>query len=357
MPMEQTIWSLDARRPLDSAALNSETELEELICGDISILSRDWLIVNRQVRTQSGKYIDILCIDRDGDMVVVELKKSMTPREVTAQTIDYAASVSHMSIEDIAQEYLKFSNGRQSLSAAYKTRFGTALDENSVNQRVKMVIVAAQMDDGTERIIRFLRDTYGVDINILFFRIFRCGGERLLSRVWFEEAGEESAPAEPSRSVAWNGEYYVSFGETNDARNWEDARKYGFISAGGGSWYSKTLALLSPGDRIWVNIPHTGYVGAGIVTKSWQKACDAEFETDGVLRKMNALPLAGSYFAHAEDPELAEYVVGVKWLVTVDRQSAVKELGFFGNQNSVCRPQTDKWPFTVNRLKSCWHIE
>ena len=35
-----------------------------------------------------------------------------------------------------------------------------------------MVIVAAKMDDGTERIIRFLRDTYQVDINILFFHVF-----------------------------------------------------------------------------------------------------------------------------------------------------------------------------------------
>lgn len=357
MPMEQTIWSLDARRPLDSAALNSETELEDLICDDITLLSRDWLIVNRQVRTHNGKYIDILCIDRDGDMVVVELKKDMTPREVTAQTLDYAARVSRMSVEDIAQEYLKFSSGRQSLSAAYESRFGTALDENNFNQRVKMVIVAAQMDDGTERIIRFLRDTYSVDINILFFRIFRCGGERLLSRVWFEEADEESAAAEPRRSAAWNGEYYVSFGEGNNGRSWEDARKYGFISAGGGSWYSKTLALLSPGDRVWVNIPHTGYVGAGVVAESWQKACDAEFEIDGVVRKMSELPLAGRYFAQADDPELAEYVVKVKWLATVDRQSAVKELGFFGNQNSVCRPQTDKWLFTVEQLKSCWHIE
>jgi hypothetical protein len=62
----------------------------------------------------------------------------------------------------------------------------------------------------------------------------------------------------------WNGELYVSFG-SSDARSWREARKYSFISAGGGRWYSLTLTLLSLGDRTWVNIPSVGYVGVGIV--------------------------------------------------------------------------------------------
>src|SRR5262249_50177288 len=50
--------------------------------------------------------------------------------------------------------------------------------------------------------------------------------------------------------LSWNGEFYVSFGGD---REWEEARRYGFISAGGGAWYSQTLELLEPGGRIWVN--------------------------------------------------------------------------------------------------------
>ena len=44
---------------------------------------------------------------------------------------------------------------------------------------------------------------------------------------------------------------YVSFGDMS-SRSWADALQYGFISAGGGSCYSQTLKLLSPGDRVWV---------------------------------------------------------------------------------------------------------
>jgi hypothetical protein len=35
----------------------------------------------------------------------------------------------------------------------------------------------------------------------------------------------------------------------------EDAMKYGFSSAGGGSRYTQTLNMLEVGSRIWVNVP------------------------------------------------------------------------------------------------------
>ena len=358
MSIEHKVWSLDEKKPLISAELKDEKELELLILDNIEILNKGWLVLSNQVKTDAGKFIDILCLDHDGDLVVVELKKDMTPREVTAQVIDYAASVSKLSVEEIAQLYLQHSGESKSLNEAYKEKFGSELDEDHVNENVKMVIVAAQMDNGTERIIRFLRDTYQVDINILFFQVFQCDGQRLVSRAWFQEDAEEVIPKGNSSKKKWNGEYYVSFGTYEGGRNWEDAVKYGFISAGHGEWYSKTLGMLSSGDRVWVNIPHTGYVGVGIFTESMKPAKDVTFEVDGKVKAMRDLPLVGGdYFYKENDPENAEYIVKVKWIKNVPETVAIKELGFFGNQNSVCRPHNEKWEFTIERLKKYWKIE
>ena len=178
MSISHIVWSLDEKKPLESASLIDEKELELLLQDNIEILNKGWLVISNQVKTDAGKFIDILCIDHDGDMVVVELKKDLTPREVTAQVIDYAASVSKMTTTEISQLYHSFTKSNETLNDAFLKKFKTELDESSVNQKVKMVIVAAKMDDGTERIIRFLRDTYQVDINILFFHVFQCGGER-----------------------------------------------------------------------------------------------------------------------------------------------------------------------------------
>lgn len=84
--------------------------------------------------------------------------------------------------------------------------------------------------------------------------------------------------------LQWNkelltGEDCVSFGG-HGGRSWEDARQYGFISGGAGGWCSQTLKLLSPGERVWVNIPKTGYVGVGRVTETVQQANGFCVETD-----------------------------------------------------------------------------
>ena len=106
-----------------------------------------------------------------------------------------------------------------------------------------------------------------------------------------------------------------------------------------------------------IYIPHTGYVGVGVVTESVKQAKESVFEVNQNPTKMTDLSLQGDYFYSIDDPENAEYVVKVQWIKTVHTSEAVKELGFFGNQNSVCRPLTEKWNFTIDRLKKCWEIQ
>ena len=144
----------------------------------------------------------------------------------------------------------------------------------------------------------------------------------------------------------------MSFGDTS-SRSWEDATRYGFISAGGGSWYSQTLKMLSPGDRVWVKIPKVGYVGVGIVRGevlpvSEFKVMDGEVERPA----LEVLRHRDKYLATADDSEKSEYFVSVDWLDKVPREKAFNEVGLFGNQNTVCQPTAQKWRHTVDRLKA-----
>ena len=59
----------------------------------------------------------------------------------------------------------------------------------------------------------------------------------------------------------------------------------------------------------------------------------------------------------ADDPDKAEHLVSVKWVKTVPAANAVKEKGFFGNQNSVASPMSPKWDYTVERLKKHFGIK
>jgi hypothetical protein len=350
MPVQHAIWKVgDKPTPLTPARLTTEQQLEEMICCDLRILSPEWMLIGRQEITNHGGRIDLVAIAPDGSIVLIELKRNRTPREIIAQAIDYASWVEQLEPERIAQMYQRFSDGRN-LDEAFRERFGTDLDEDTLNESHQIVIVAAELDDSTERIIKYLSQR-DIAINVLFFQVFKYGADQLLSRAWLIDPGETQAnvvapkgPKEP-----WNGEFYVSYGD----RPWEDARKYGFISGGGGLWYSQTLKLLHPGDRVWVKIPKTGYVGVGLVTGEVQSVKEFKVKTaEGERPALDVLSNAAQLRTRADDEERAEYFVAVRWLDTVPLGNAINEVGLFGNQNTVCQPTTPKWRHTVERLKT-----
>jgi len=98
----------------------------------------------------------------------------------------------------------------------------------------------------------------------------------------------------------WNGQdWYVSFGEDFGSRSWDDACKYGFVSAGGGAWYSRTLRSLPIGARVFACIPGSGlgYVGVGTVIGEAMCFDDAILTVDHVDTKMTDLSLIGTYFS------------------------------------------------------------
>jgi len=355
MAIQHGIWKIgDQPEALGIAQLASEDLLEEQIFKDISILNSNWLLIGRQVYTDFGKPLDLLAIDATGSVIVIELKKHKTPRDVVAQTIDYASWVEALSTDRIAQIYqyfaTKYNLAEASLYQAFKAKFGVLPSDEEINSSHQMVVVAAELDASTERINNYLNDKANVAMNAVFFSVFEDQGNKYLSRAWMIDPGEtEERAINVGAKGEWNGEYYGSFGATSEAYHWEDAQKYGFICAGGGRWYSKTLFMLNPGDRIWVNIPKTGYVGVAEVTAN-------AMPFDDFLQ--DDMRLNGTYRSVVDFGEdKADYFVPVCWIKTVAEKQAISEVGLFGNQNSVARPRAPKWEHTIERLQKLWNIE
>lgn len=77
----------------------------------------------------------------------------------------------------------------------------------------------------------------------------------------------------------------------------------------------------SLGHRVFVNIPQTGYVGVGIVTASAQPVKEFSVEIDGKQTANPQPPLRADMTRDVDDPEKCEYLVHVRWLETLRRDS------------------------------------
>ena len=188
MPIQHAIWQVgDQPTLLARSKLVSEQQLEDMIVREPSILSSEWMLIGRQETTTHGGRIDLLAIAPDGTLVLIELKRDRTPREIVAQALDYASWVAELTAERIVQIYGRFSKGG-SLEAAFQQRFGTALDEETLNHAHQIIIVAAELDAASERIVGYL-NARDIAINAVFFQVFQHGDQQLLSAPRPAEAG------------------------------------------------------------------------------------------------------------------------------------------------------------------------
>ena len=189
------IWGVDGDQlsEIPRQAVDLESRLEDWMDADVSVLSDDLLVIGRQLDTEGGGTLDLLCLDRNGDMVVVELKRGKTPREVIAQVLDYAAWAADLSfdqIQDIASN--TFPDG---LDDAFRQRFDADLPD-VLNADHHLLVVASEIDPRSERIIRYLAETHGVRINAVTFNYFRAaGGGEFLARTHLIEPDDSGGQA------------------------------------------------------------------------------------------------------------------------------------------------------------------
>ncbi|MDZ8257572.1 phospholipase D-like domain-containing protein [Nostoc sp. ChiQUE01b] len=149
----------------------------------------------------------------------------------------------------------------------------------------------------------------------------------------------------------WNGcDFYVSIGEGKH-RNWEDCRKYGFISSGSEKKFNKGIIKLLPGSRVFVHIPKTGYVGVGLVKDSAVPLKDFKLLFNGQQVPILDVQLfAPEMDEYVDDLDKSEYLVRVEWIKAVPRSQAYWEKGFFSYKNIKCKMESQKARLTIERV-------
>jgi len=141
------------------------------------------LIIGRQVPTNLGSIIDLLGIDREGNVVVIELKRDRTPRETIAQILEYASfveSLSYSQLEHIFRDYCGEEN--PGLIEYHRNYFQLEEDEPvAFNRNQKLIVVGQIITKEIKQTAAFLRKK-GIEVFCLEFKYFETkAGERIIS--------------------------------------------------------------------------------------------------------------------------------------------------------------------------------
>jgi hypothetical protein len=355
------------------AQFRERNDLQRLLRLQLHKLVPDVMVIAEEFCDwdESRHRIDLLGVDRKGNLVVIELKRGDTGNYMDLQAVRYASMVSTMTFDQAVSTYQSFldtasAGDARELLLSYLGWIEP--NDNEFGQDVRIILFSENYSRELTTSILWL-NAKGLDVTCFRMSAYSVDGRLLVNFQQIIPLAEAAAYQVKVRNkqlveqtarrshVPWNGEFYANYGDA-EARCWADARKYGFISAGGGEWFTRTLNLLTLGSRVWVNRPGVGYLGVGLVTG---KPCPAnEFSVqlpEGQVPYLEVGKISDAVRRHAVDPESMELFVPIQWLATVDESKAVREPGFFGNQNSVAKPTADSWLVTVARLKAVFSIE
>lgn len=165
-----------------------EKDIESFIHRHPDVVERDIMIVGRQVRTSDSKWIDLLGIDKHGNVVVIEVKKGDAPRSVVSQILDYAVWASDIEYNELNEAYSKLvnnyrdfckteeiSDGRPDLHAAMERRFGAV--PRSFNPGQRLYVVGEGIEKKTDDMCAYLRQN-GLEIRCVSLGFFGDGDGR-----------------------------------------------------------------------------------------------------------------------------------------------------------------------------------
>ena len=310
-------------------ALDREDKIEKWVKTDLTLVGIDGIVIGQQVRTAHGKIIDILAIDAEGNLVIIELKRGRTPRDVVAQVLDYASWVCHLTTKDVYD--LAVLHGETSLGKVFKEKFGQS-PPDILNSSHQMIVVASEADDDTKRIIEYLSEQHDVGINASFFNIFLSEGRELLATDTLLDQTEVTERAVKKTRPPWSGYYYLT-GGLEESRPWEDMRQHGFFSAHGGTFYTGKLDKLKIGDPVFYYQKQNGYLGYGLISQEKQHVNDYRVGSGELLKDICDAHYLTEYI---DDVDKACYIVGVDWKKTFSNNEAKTFSGIFANQNVVC---------------------
>lgn len=143
-------------------------DLEEWIEKTPEILGEELLVIGKEYALPSGIRLDLLAIDRQANLVIIELKRGDSGRDAEWQATKYASYCSNFLAEDILACYAHYlSSDTQEAESKVEEFIAEEMEKLNASQRI--ILVAKEFHSDVVSAVLWLRD-HGVDIKCIRLR-------------------------------------------------------------------------------------------------------------------------------------------------------------------------------------------
>lgn len=169
--------------------IKERQDIQRILRSHISDIAPGCMVLAEEYSNweDSQRRIDLLCLDKSGNLVVVEFKRDLTGHFSELQALRYAAMVSTMSrtqAVEALEQYLAKNPDSTNCSASEKIREfldeeETTSSEDKFNNDVKILLVSSGFSRELTTTVMWLRD-YDIDIRCLRMTPYRHEGKLLI---------------------------------------------------------------------------------------------------------------------------------------------------------------------------------
>jgi hypothetical protein len=150
-----------------SLKLTEPYDIEDWIEKTPQVLGEELLIIQRQYFVPSGKKLDLLAIDKKGNLVIIELKRDNSGSEVEWQAIKYASYCSNFLADEIFEVYATYLKTSQ-IVAKEKIEEFIDVELELLNESQRIILVSKEFHSDVISAVLWLRD---FEINIECIRL------------------------------------------------------------------------------------------------------------------------------------------------------------------------------------------
>ena len=173
------------RTTFDQQGILERQHIQAMLRDQIDIISPDTMIVSEEFGEweESKRRIDLLGINKSGNLVVIELKRTEDGGHMELQALRYGAMISTLTFNKLVQIYEKYLVSR-SIDQDAKESLLDFLgwdepDEDSFAQEVKIVLASAEFSKELTTSVIWLND-FGIDIRCVRMHPYIDEGKLLI---------------------------------------------------------------------------------------------------------------------------------------------------------------------------------